>query len=187
MYSASIRHVYREVILQENPRVALPTAPTSLDEATGSSRSPTPGDARRRAVEVVSTERRRAGSRASPARRSCRGKLPAKSREARERGRRQRKTTSLGQLGERGSENTDGKKGSRSGLETGERRSSPASSVPGKLLTAPRRRRWPARGARGDTDRDGTREERKRNSLKPLARAPPLRTLELCCGPRLPE
>jgi hypothetical protein len=140
-----------------------------------------PGAVRRRAVEGVSTERRQAGSRAPPARKSRRGKLPAKSREARGRGRRRRRTTSSGRPSERGSENTNGKKGSRSGLATGERRSSPASSPPGKLLTATlsvaRRRR-----ERRETDRDGMREERK-----PLARAPPRRALELCRGPRLPE
>jgi hypothetical protein len=47
------------VILQKRPPGSLPTAPASLDQATGSSRSPMTGDARRWAlwsVEGVSTQ-----------------------------------------------------------------------------------------------------------------------------------
>jgi hypothetical protein len=104
--------------MQKSPPVSLPTAPASLHQATGSSRSPTPGAARRRALGKASPpKRRRAGSRAPLQESRVAGNYPP--REARGRGRRRRRTSS-GRPEERGRENT-----------------SLQSSPPGELVTAP--------------------------------------------------
>jgi hypothetical protein len=64
MYSASVGRVYRAAFLRKRPRVSQSTGSASLGLATPASRSPRLStDTRHRAVEAVSTKRRRSGSR----------------------------------------------------------------------------------------------------------------------------